>query len=87
MGWHSDAERELRRNGMIASVSLGAERKFAFKHKQDDTVVSVVLAHGSLLTMGGTTQSNWLHRLPPVKGMKEPRVNLTFRQMNSVNSV
>ena len=79
MAWHSDAEKDLKKNGTIASVSFGAERRFAFKNKQTKEVVSVILQHGSLLIMKDETQANWLHRLPPVKGIKSPRVNLTFR--------
>lgn len=82
MAWHSDAERELIRHGSIASVSFGAERKFAFKHKETGEVRTLVLENGSLLEMKGTTQDHWLHRLPPTKKIRHPRVNLTFRQMN-----
>jgi alkylated DNA repair dioxygenase AlkB len=79
MAWHSDAEKDLKKNGAIASLSFGAERKFAFKHKADKSVVDVFLEHGSLLVMKGTTQTYWLHRLPPTKKVTTPRVNLTFR--------
>lgn len=79
MGWHSDDEAELVRDAAIASVSLGAERKFCFKHKADGRRVEVVLEDGSLLLMRGSTQRYWLHRLPPTKRVKEARINLTFR--------
>lgn len=82
MAWHSDAERELKQYAAIASLSLGAERKFAFKHKQTQEKVELVLAHGSLLVMKDETQSYWLHRLPPTKKVLDVRVNLTFRMMN-----
>lgn len=81
MAWHSDGEKELRKNGTIASVSLGAERKFAFKHKQTKERVDLWLENGSLMVMKGTTQTHWLHRLPPTKKVHNARVNLTFRQM------
>jgi alkylated DNA repair dioxygenase AlkB len=79
MAWHSDAEKDLKKDGAIGSLSFGAERKFSFRHKQTKEVVSIVLEHGSLLIMKGTTQSNWLHRLPPTKLISTPRVNLTYR--------
>jgi alkylated DNA repair dioxygenase AlkB len=79
MAWHSDAEKDLKKNGAIASLSFGAERKFAFKHKESKATISLVLEHGSLLIMKGLTQSHWLHRLPPTKLISRPRVNLTFR--------
>lgn len=82
MAWHSDAEKELKRNGVIASVSLGAERKFQFQHKETKALVSVWLEHGSLLVMKGETQSYWLHRLPKMAQLASPRINLTFRQIN-----
>ncbi|MFN0291860.1 alpha-ketoglutarate-dependent dioxygenase AlkB family protein [Pedobacter helvus] len=79
MAWHSDGEKDLKKNGAIASISFGAERKFAFKHKVDKTTVSLQLAHGCLLIMKDETQTHWLHRLPPTKMISKPRVNLTFR--------
>jgi alkylated DNA repair dioxygenase AlkB len=79
MGWHSDAEPELKKEGAIASISFGAERKFNFKHKITQEKKQIVLNHGSLLVMKSTTQEFWQHQLPPSKKIKEPRVNLTFR--------
>lgn len=79
MAWHSDAEKDLKKNGAIGSLSFGAERKFSFKHKKTKETISTVLQHGSLLIMKGTTQRNWLHRLPLTKKECVPRVNLTFR--------
>ncbi|MEQ8904455.1 MAG: alpha-ketoglutarate-dependent dioxygenase AlkB [Pseudomonadales bacterium] len=81
MAWHSDGETELKKNGAIASLSFGAERKFSFKHKQTKERIYLQLEHGSLMVMKGTTQTHWLHRLPPTKKVSQPRVNLTFRQM------
>lgn len=81
MAWHSDDERSLGKNTTIASLSFGAERKFSLKHKADKEARSVLLAHGSLLVMKGTTQTNWLHSLPKTKRITRPRVNLTFRTM------
>jgi alkylated DNA repair dioxygenase AlkB len=83
MAWHSDAEKDLKKNGAIGSVSFGAERKFAFKHKETKETVSLILEHGSLLVMKDTTQTHWLHRLPPTKTTQKPRVNLTFRTIVS----
>lgn len=79
MAWHSDAEKVLIKDGAIGSLSFGAERKFSFKHKDTKESVSLMLEHGSLLIMKGTTQTHWLHRLPPTKLVTRPRVNLTFR--------
>ena len=79
MGYHSDGEKMLKKEGAIASVSLGATRKFSFKHKENKQRIDIVLEHGSLLVMKDETQKNWLHRLPPTKKVNEPRINLTFR--------
>jgi len=81
MSWHSDDEKSLGKNTTIASLSFGAERKFAFKHKTTKQTVSLVLDSGSLLVMKGTTQTYWLHRLPKTTKVTRPRVNLTFRTM------
>ena len=79
VGWHSDDEKSLGKNAIIASLSFGAERKFSFKHKQTKQTVSLVLEHGSLLVMKDVTQANWLHRLPKSKKITRPRISLTFR--------
>ena len=79
MAWHSDDEKSLGKNTSIASVSLGAERKFALKHKATKETVSILLESGSLLVMKGTTQTHWVHSLPKAKKILSPRVNLTFR--------
>jgi alkylated DNA repair dioxygenase AlkB len=81
MGWHSDDEASLVRNSSIASVSLGAEREFRFKHKRSGEKVSVLLENGSLLVMRDETQRHWLHCIPKTKKVKAARVNLTFRTM------
>lgn len=79
MAWHSDGETDLKKNGAIASLTLGAERKFCFKHKTTKEKVELLLAHGSLLIMKDSTQSHWLHRLPPTMKVQDARINLTFR--------
>ena len=82
MAWHSDGEKDLKKNGAIASFSFGAERKFSFKHKATKEIVSLILEHGSLLVMAGATQTYWQHRLPPTTKVQEPRINLTFRTID-----
>jgi len=79
IAWHSDDEESLGRNSTIASLSLGAERKFSFKHKQTKETISLVLEHGSMLVMKDVTQTNWLHSLPKSKKITQPRINLSFR--------
>lgn len=79
MAWHSDGEKDLKKDGAIASLSFGAVRKFAFKHKESKETVSLFLENGSLLVMKDTTQTHWLHKLPTSKQILKPRINLTFR--------
>lgn len=79
MAWHSDDEKALGRKTVIASLSLGAARKFSFKHKTSGEKKDIILEPGSLLVMQGATQTHWLHRLPPTKTVKNARINLTFR--------
>jgi len=87
MAWHADAEKDLKKHGAIASLTFGAERKFAFKHKKTDEKIQFILAHGSLLVMKDTTQTHWLHRLPPTKLITKPRINLTFGTIVNENTV
>ena len=82
MGWHADDEPELGRNPVIASVSLGAERRFCLRHRRHrDLKVDLPLPHGSLLCMSGATQHHWLHALPKTRRPAGERINLTFRQV------
>jgi len=83
MGWHSDNEKEIIVNSSIASLSLGAKRKFSFKHKVSKETISIELENGSLLEMKGTIQSRWWHALPKSKKVTAARINLTFRQMHT----
>jgi alkylated DNA repair dioxygenase AlkB len=79
MGWHSDDEPELVQAAPIASLSLGAARKFSFKHKTDKTNASLILENGSLLLMQAPTQIFWNHSLVKTTRPTGPRINLTFR--------
>jgi alkylated DNA repair dioxygenase AlkB len=79
MGYHSDAEGDITKDSAIASLSLGAARKFVFKHKTTKERLEFILENGSLLVMKGATQRHWLHGLPPSKKILTPRINLTFR--------
>jgi alkylated DNA repair dioxygenase AlkB len=79
MAYHSDDEKALLEDAAIASLSFGAERNFLFKHKKQSGRLSLILEHGSLLVMQGTTQKNWVHRLPTSKKILQERINLTFR--------
>lgn len=82
MGWHSDNERELGKEPVIASLSLGAERDFQLKHKTNLKLKQIIpLAHGSLLIMSGKTQEFWKHQLPKTSKIISPRINLTFRSI------
>ena len=81
MGWHSDDEAINGPNPVIASVSLGAERRFDFRHKQTRQIISVALPHGSLLVMSGTCQTYWLHRIAKTTRVLQPRINVTFRHL------
>lgn len=78
-GWHADNEKELGINPVIASVSLGAERFFHLKHNAEPLKQSILLEHGSLLLMKGSTQHFWKHQIPKTAKPMGTRINLTFR--------
>ncbi|MBN3859353.1 alpha-ketoglutarate-dependent dioxygenase AlkB [Neisseriaceae bacterium PsAf] len=79
MSWHSDDELILGKNPVIASLILGATRRFCFKHKRQHIKTELLLSHGQLIIMKGETQNNWLHCVPKMLKIQEPRINLTFR--------
>lgn len=83
MGWHSDDETELGKNPTIASLSLGADRIFSLKHRENKQTVSVVLEKGSIVVMKGETQDYWLHKIPTNTRITMPRISLTFRKIVS----
>ncbi|RKP44630.1 alpha-ketoglutarate-dependent dioxygenase AlkB family protein [Trinickia fusca] len=79
MGWHADRERELGPEPIIASVSLGATRRFDLRHNESGVMRRFELTSGSLLVMRGRTQALWRHRVPKAVGLVGERINLTFR--------
>ena len=82
MGWHSDDERELGAQPVIASLSLGATRRFVLKHRSDPSrKFALELPHGGLLLMRGVTQANYRHALPRTARPVGSRINLTFRRI------
>ena len=81
MSWHSDDEKELDANSPIVSLSLGARRKFAFRHIEDKTTIPLYLESGSVLIMRSPTQEFWQHALLKTKTVSTPRINLTFRRI------
>ena len=84
-GWHADNEKELGKNPVIASLSLGASRTFQFKHRKlKDQKHKLILEHGSLLLMKGEMQHYWLHQIPKTKKEVGERINLTFRTIEPV---
>jgi len=87
MGWHSDDESEIVPESCIASLSLGAARKFVFRHKRSRDQVRIVLEHGGLLLMRGPTQTHWHHTLPKSKSVTQERINLTFRLMSPSSGI
>ena len=84
-GWHSDNEKELGENPIIASLSLGASRKFKLRNNRNGENVDLILENGSLLIMAGSTQAYWKHAVPKTKQNVFPRINLTYRVVNNLN--
>jgi alkylated DNA repair dioxygenase AlkB len=82
VGYHADDEKELGKNANIASISLGATRRFLLKYNYPllGDPIEYELSHGSLLIMSGSVQENWKHSIPKATGVKEGRINLTFRK-------
>ncbi|MFM8430514.1 MAG: alpha-ketoglutarate-dependent dioxygenase AlkB family protein, partial [Holophagaceae bacterium] len=65
LGWHSDNEKELGNEPVIASISLGEVRTFQFRLKDDHKKkIQIELNEGSLLVMRGKTQELWQHQIP-----------------------
>ena len=81
MGYHADDERELGEQPVIASLSLGATRKFVFKHKKTQDKVELYLESGQLIVMHGETQNFWKHSITKTKKVTTGRISLTFRQI------
>lgn len=84
VSWHADDEKELGQNPTIASLSLGATRRFDLKHKDNaDLTFKIDLNPGCLVIMTGALQHNWLHQIPVQKKITDTRINLTFRTIKN----
>ena len=81
MGLHSDDEKELGINPVIASLSLGESRDLYFKHKNIKKSLNIPQKNGQLIVMHGETQKYWKHEIKKTKKFKKPRINLTFRNI------
>ena len=87
MGWHADDEPELGTRPLLASLSLGAARRFAIRHRDDAAHrLDIELAHGSVLLMGGAMQAHYRHALPKTAHAVGERINLTFRKLGSAST-
>jgi alkylated DNA repair dioxygenase AlkB len=81
MGWHADDEPELGPAPVIASVSLGATRRFRIRPRRGGASVGIDLEPGSLLMMSGNSQRDYQHAVPKTRRPVGPRINLTFREV------
>ena len=81
VGWHSDNEACNGPEPTIASVSLGATRRFDMRHRKTGETIKIQLESGSLLVMAGKSQQYWVHQVAKTKRVHEPRINLTFRRV------
>lgn len=81
ISWHTDAEKELGKSPVIASVNFGAERKFQIRHIKTKEKKEIVLSNGSLIIMQGEFQHFWQHQVPKTNTSIGERINLTFRQI------
>lgn len=85
VGWHADNEKELGLHPVIASVSLGASRRFQLRHKTKAHLrFDLTLNHGDILVMSGTLQQYWLHQVLKEKAPTLPRISLTYRRLLSI---
>ena len=81
VGWHADNEAVNGREPTIASISLGATRRFDLRHRESKETIKVDLHAGSLLVMSGLSQHCWVHQVAKTKQVVGPRINLTFRRV------
>jgi alkylated DNA repair dioxygenase AlkB len=84
-GWHSDNEKELGQNPIIASLSIGATRRFELLHNSKKERLKFDLANGDLIIMGGALQHHWKHQIPKQPKIYDPRINLTFRKIDTLH--
>ncbi len=83
MGWHRDNEPELGPQPVIASVSLGALRRFSVRTYGEKKRWDIGLEPGSLLWMHGDSQQHYEHAVPKTANPVGPRINLTFRHVRA----
>ena len=79
VGWHADDEPEFGIDPVIASLSLGATRRFDLRNRETNETIKTSLSSGDLVVMSGACQREWIHQAPKQLKVQEPRINLTFR--------
>jgi alkylated DNA repair dioxygenase AlkB len=85
ISWHTDAEKELGKNPVIASVNFGATRRFLLRRQDNHAEkIELPLDHGSVLIMSGALQHYWQHSVPKQAKVHESRINMTFRVITPV---
>jgi alkylated DNA repair dioxygenase AlkB len=84
MGMHADDERELGPAPVVATLSLGAARRFVIAPRRANAGPrrSLTLESGSLLVMGGACQAELRHGLPRDPAVQAERISLTFRAVD-----
>ena len=86
MGWHSDDEKELGPDPIIASISFGSERDLVFRNKITKETLAIPQTNGCLILIDGETQRNWQHSIKKTQKVIGPRINLTFRNIINKNN-
>lgn len=86
ISWHTDAEQELGKNPVIASVNFGETRRFLLRRTDDhQQKLEFLLDHGSVLIMSGALQHYWEHSVPKQAKVSKSRINMTFRVIHHAN--
>lgn len=78
---HADDDDELGPRPWIASLSLGASRRFGFRRRDGADAAELPLHSGDLLLMPPRFQRDWLHGVPVAPDVRAARINLTFRRV------
>jgi alkylated DNA repair dioxygenase AlkB len=79
VAWHGDRNRHTHTNPLVATVSLGARRRFLLRPAGGRTEHELRPGHGDLVVMGGACQHEWEHTVPKEAGAVGPRMSITLR--------
>lgn len=76
--WHGDPIGKVQVTSTVPVLSLGATRRFLIRPAAGGKSLSLTVAAGDLVVMGGRSQRDWRHSVPKQATPAGPRISINF---------